>query len=164
VSEGRSTWQIVRKRVLPVVMVVLITMLVVDTCRREAAEIELRLELGDQAALVESVEADLFSTEAAAPLAHFRQMSSPPPVVTWRTAVEPGVYRLEVRVRTAARTVRIQRQIEARARARITVPLEEALRAPPPRTPPQAGEGEQGLGPRVPPHEGSAGDIEPAVR
>jgi hypothetical protein len=128
VADRRAIWKTVRTRVLPVVMVVLLALVAIDTCETATAEIELRFDLGDQAALVEALEADVYAPDAAAPVAYFRDPAPAAAVLRWKVALDPGPYRLLITVHTGAGASRLERQIEATSRAVITVPLAGAVR------------------------------------
>lgn len=102
-----------------------------STCGESSAEVTIRFRLGERAAEVRSVRAELQRGDSREVLAFweksFDQRGAGPVAGPWSFRADAGAYRLEVEVRTDSGSGRVSRQVELRDGAAISLDVSEAL-------------------------------------
>lgn len=100
------------------------------TCKAESATGAVSFRLGDAAGEVRSLRAELHRGDDPEVLGfwerHFDAAGSGPVAGPWNLRADPGVYRLEVVVKTEAGSRRVSRSIDLQDGASITVDLTDA--------------------------------------
>jgi hypothetical protein len=111
---------------------VALTVLATRTCRSQTASSEVRFLVGDAGAGLERLEADLYRPDDEERLGFFQRnypRGSGAEAGVWRLKADDGLYRMRIAVRSAGRTMRVERGVEIRDGAVITVDLERDLTA-----------------------------------
>jgi hypothetical protein len=107
------------------------------TCGENSAEVTIRFRLGERAAEVRSIRAELHAGTGPEVLAfwegNYPEGGTGPAVGHWPLRADAGVYLVEVEVRTRAGSGRISRKVELRDGASISLDVSEAI--PPPNGP-----------------------------
>ena len=102
------------------------------SCQAESATGAVRFQLGERAAEVRSVRAELHRGDDPEVLGYwemnFEARGSAPVAGPWSLRADPGTYQLEVVVTTARASARVKRAIDLRDRASITVDVSDAVR------------------------------------
>ena len=102
------------------------------SCKAEMATGAVRFQLGDRAAEVRSIRAELHRGGDPELLGfwerNFDERGSAPVAGPWNLRADPGVYRLEVEVRKAGASGRVSRSIDLQDGASITVDVSDAAR------------------------------------
>jgi hypothetical protein len=131
----RSRYDRVRRILGLVAVVAAVTLLLREDCKRDTTAATLRLRLGEAAAVVTSLRADVFDLRGAS--AGFFERAYPsgaPDTVVFPLEVrDEGEYRVEVLVERAAEAggpVRVTRSFAVSDGASISLELADALAAP----------------------------------
>lgn len=131
-APARSRWDLVRRRVAPIALVLALLFLATRTCSSEPASA--RILFGVGAAPIEELRVTIEPLERDEELAFFEQRGRTGPAPVWSLEIAPGSYRLvfvvELRGEDEAR--RFERRIEVREGAEIRVDLTRDLRPRPP--------------------------------
>lgn len=102
------------------------------SCKAEMATGAIRFRLGDRAAEVRSVRAELHRGDDPEVLGfwqgNFDQRGSGPVAGPWNLRADPGLYRVDVVVKTAAASGQVSRSIDLQDGAAITVDVSDAVR------------------------------------
>lgn len=102
------------------------------SCQAETATGAIRFRLGERAAEVRSVRAELHRGDDPEVIGfwerNFDQSGSAPVAGPWNLRADPGLYRVDVVVRTAAASGRASRSIDLQDGASITVDVSDAVR------------------------------------
>ncbi len=101
-------------------------------CKAELATGAVRFQLGERAAAVRSIRAELHRGDDLEVLGYwernFDERGSGPVAGPWSLRADPGVYRVQVDVKTAAASGRVSRSIDLEDGASITVDVSDAVR------------------------------------
>jgi len=102
-------------------------------CKSELAEADIRFQLGEAGAEVRSLRAELRRSADPEVIGfwerNFEPSGSGPVAGPWKLRADPGLYRLEVVIKTASASGRASRSIDLQNGASITVDLTEAAAA-----------------------------------
>lgn len=124
-----------RRYVAGLAFVAAVALLASRTCEAESSEFTVRFRLGDGAAAVQHLRAELYAPGGSDLLHYFESRpaarGNPPIVGPWPIRVASGEYRIHLRIETERGLIELDRTIAGRNGADITVPIEEALSAGP---------------------------------
>ncbi len=126
----RELWEFLRRRLAPLVIVLIVAMLGVRTCESDLADVEIRLRLGAASAQVQALRVDVFPTGDQAGVAYFERRYAAgraPEAVSMSAHVDPGMYRVHIDATLVDDARSIWRQIEVRHQAVVTIDLRDAL-------------------------------------
>jgi len=102
------------------------------SCQAESATGAVRFQLGERAAAVRSVRAELHRGDDPDVLGYwemnFDARGSSPVAGPWKLRADPGTYWLDVVVKTASSSARVTRAIDLRDGASISVDVSDAVR------------------------------------
>jgi len=119
-------WRAIRKRLMPVAFLAALALLATRTCASESASAQIQFAVGD--APVTELRADLYRGESDEGLGYFESKLVQDGIAgTWSLTADPGTYRLAIEARTPHAVERIERTVQIRDRAVITVDLERDL-------------------------------------
>lgn len=122
--------RIARHRLAPLVLVAILALLTLRTCQAETVESTLELEFGPAAADVREVRGELLrpdESEAIGSVVRSYGDGGAPGPLRWDLEATPGSYELELDVVMEGSWVEIERGVEIRDRAVVTVDLEPSL-------------------------------------
>lgn len=121
-----STWSVLRKRVAPVAFLIALVALAGETCRSEAASVELVFDPGEARSQLSSLRVDVYRPGDSESLAYFE--GRPGPRMRWQLQLDPGDYRLGFRASMTDGSVRrFERTIIAENNAVISLSLARSL-------------------------------------
>jgi hypothetical protein len=100
-------------------------------CGEKSAEVSIRFRIGERAAEVRTVRAELYQSGDTEVLAFweksFDRRGAAPIAGPWSVRADASIYRLEVEVRTDTGSGRVARSVELRDGASISLDVSEAL-------------------------------------
>lgn len=129
----RSAYDIFRTRIAPIAFIVALAALATQTCRNEMSSVTFYFDFGSRGAVARTLEVEIFRGDDPEPVGRFQETFSATNKATrsrWKTKLDSGTYRLEIRVATDRKTHRFSRSAEVKDGAAITVPLEDSLPLP----------------------------------
>lgn len=128
-----------RRRVAPVVFLILLGILGARACASDMAQVEIRLVLGEARAGVQALRVDVFPDGASESVAYLERSFDTGPAGAdpgLEAGLSPGTYHLRIEAQTARGPRVLERSIvvsdQLLERAVIQVDLEQALLAGPP--------------------------------